>query len=272
MNTYRKLIQSSDFLKSKMSLHPKIAFVLGSGLGAFADRISDATVIKFQDIPNYSKPTVEGHGGQLVIGKLEGVPVICQQGRVHYYEGHSMQDVVHPVRVLGLLGIKTVILTNAAGGVRDGMVPGELMVIRDHLNLMGANPLMGPNIDELGPRFPDMTDAYSERIRKLMKTSYSELGIKFSEGVYAGLSGPAYETPSEVQLMRKHGADAVGMSTVPETIALRHMGVEVGGISCITNLGAGLSQHKLSHEEVTETGRLVAKSFSDLLATLAKRL
>lgn len=272
LDAYRKVCESVDFIKSKTSFQPRIGLVLGSGLGAFADTFKADATIKFSEIPHYSAPTVVGHGGKLVFGKIDDVPVVCQQGRVHFYEGHSMTAVAHPVRVLAKLGVKTVILTNAAGGMQDGMTPGDLMVIKDHLNLTGTSPLIGPNIDAFGPRFNDMTEAYSKRARVLLKDIYKAHGLRYCEGVYAGLTGPSFETPSEVQYLKKIGADAAGMSTVAETIALRHMGIEVVGISCITNLGAGLSPHTLSHEEVTQTGKSVEQKFTKLLVSLVTSL
>lgn len=270
MSTYEKILQSVEFLKSKTALRPTLGVVLGSGLGSFGNLVKKEFVARFEEIPNFHKPSVVGHGGQLIFGTLEGVPLIVQQGRIHYYEGHSMEEVVHPVRVLAQLGVKSVVLTNAAGGIQSGLSPGDLLVIRDHLNLMGANPLRGPNISELGPRFPDMTTAYSKRLRKIIETAYKRHNLRYCEGVYAALAGPTYETAAEIQYLKKIGADAVGMSTVPETIALRHMNVEVVGISCITNMAAGLSSQEISHEEVTETGKRVEKVFANLLTDIIK--
>ncbi len=271
-SSYAKLIQARDFVASKTQLRPKVGLVLGSGLGAFASKVKAEITIPFEEIPNFAKPTVEGHGGKLIIGHVGSTPCAILQGRIHYYEGHTMENVILPVRVLGLLGVKKIILTNAAGGLAEGMSPGDLMIIKDHINVMGTNPLIGPNISELGPRFPDMTDLYSKNIREKMVASFKELKVDFQVGIYCGLSGPTYETPSEVEHVRRMGADAVGMSTVPEAIAARHMGVEVAGISCITNLAAGITGQALSHDEVTETGKLVEDKFTSVLMNLIPRL
>lgn len=264
-SAYDRAKSAADFLLGRFGQKPTVGIVLGSGLGAFADQLPNPTVVHFEEIPHFHKPSVAGHGGRILFSVVKGVPIVVQQGRVHYYEGHSIQEVVHPARTLGLLGVRTVFLTNAAGGLQSDMEPGDLMVIKDHINLMGTNPLIGPNLEKFGTRFPDMTEAYSKRIRDLLKTSFDACSLRHREGVYIGLSGPTYETPSEVRYLQKVGGDAVGMSTVPETIALRHMGVEVGAISCITNKAAGISPHPLSHEEVTEAGRKVEKHFAALL-------
>jgi purine-nucleoside phosphorylase len=269
---YKKILEARDFVAGKTSLKPTIGLVLGSGLGAFASQVKADVVIPFADIPNFAKPTVEGHGGKLIIGHVGGVACAVLQGRTHYYEGHSMEQVVLPIRVLGVLGIKKILLTNAAGGLAAGMTPGDLMIIKDHINIMGTNPLIGTNISELGPRFPDMTDLYSKNIREKMISAFKMLNVPYQVGVYCGLSGPTYETPSEVEYVRRMGGDAVGMSTVPEAIAARHMGVEVGGISCITNLAAGMTGLALSHDEVTETGKLVEEKFTSVLKNILPRL
>ncbi len=272
MTPYQKIIEAAQFVLSKTKIKPTVGLVLGSGLGAFAAQVQVEVSIPFDQIPNFAKPTVEGHGGNLLIGHVGGTPCAVLQGRVHYYEGHSMEQVVLPIRMLGFLGVKKLILTNAAGGLVQGMTPGDLMIIKDHINIMGANPLIGKNITELGPRFPDMTDLYSKDIREKMMQSFKAINENFQVGVYCGLSGPTYETPSEVEYIRRIGGDAVGMSTVPEAIAARHMGIEVGGISCITNLAAGMTGLALSHSEVTETGKMVEKKFVALLTDLIPRL
>lgn len=268
MNAFEKARQSADFLRLKFPIQPVVGVVLGSGLGAFADQPKPLATIAFDEIPHFCPPTVAGHGGRLILVDIQGQPILIQQGRVHFYEGHSMEAVAHPVRTMGLLGVRSVLLTNAAGGLQADMIPGELMVLRDHINLMGSNPLIGPNLDQFGPRFPDMTTAYSTDLRAHIKSVFQRVGLSYREGVYIGLSGPTYETPAEVEHLRRIGGDAVGMSTVPETIALRHMGIKVAAISCITNKAAGLSEHPLSHEEVTETGKKVEKVFSDVLLRL----
>jgi purine-nucleoside phosphorylase len=232
---------------------PKIGVVLGSGLGAFADDLEDVVKIPYRDLPHMVPAGVKGHAGNLCFGDAGGVAVACMQGRVHAYEGHSIDTVVHGVRVMARLGIPTVLLTNAAGGLDPAMRPGDLMAITDHLNLTGTSPLVGPNDDVLGPRFPDMTAAYDPELRALLREVAAKAGIPVREGVYAAMMGPQYETPAEIRMLRLLGADAVGMSTAHEVIALRHMGVRVGALSCITNLAAGVSKTPLSHAEVEAT-------------------
>jgi purine-nucleoside phosphorylase len=244
---------------------PCLGLILGSGLGSYAGAFLEKTVIPYRELPHFPMCGVPGHAGNLVLGKAEGVPAVALQGRVHLYEGYTMAEVAFPVRVLGLLGITHLIVTNAAGGVAPEFEPGELMLIRDHINLMGGNPLIGPNIDELGPRFPDMSETYDPGLRNAASRAAAELGIRLREGVYAGLSGPAYETPAEIRMCRTLGADAVGMSTVPEVIAARHMGIRVLGISCIANMAAGILPRRLSHAEVIATTHRVGESFVSLL-------
>ena len=244
--------------------------MLGSGLSPFADHFDDRVVIPYGDIPHFPVSGVVGHAGNLVIGTKNGATCAAMQGRVHFYEGYSMQTVTFPVRTLVTLGAKTVIITNAAGGISHG--PGTLMLIRDHLNLTGDNPLHGPNDERLGPRFPDMTYAYAPRLRDIARAVATAAGIELPEGVYAGVRGPTYETPAEVEMLRRLGGDAVGMSTVPETIAVNHMGGEVLGISCITNAAAGIGNQALSHDEVTETARDVQATFLTLLGGVLERL
>lgn len=244
---------------------PKVGIILGSGLGAFADALADATAIPYSELPHFPISGVPGHAGRLVVGMLGGEPIVAMQGRVHYYEGYSAQEVAFPARVLCSLGIKTLVVTNAAGGINLGFGVGDLMAITDHLNLAGYNPLIGPNDDKLGPRFPDMSHAYDPALRELLLQAAKTNGTTLREGVYACLSGPSYETPAEIRMLRTLGADAVGMSTVPEVIAAAHMGVRVAGISCITNLAAGIGKHKLSHEEVAEVASRVRGTFQKLL-------
>jgi len=244
---------------------PRVGIILGSGLGAFADALEGATKIPYSDLPNFPLSGVPGHAGRLVLGSLSGQPVVAMQGRVHFYEGYTPQEVAFPARVLCALGIKALVVTNAAGGINLGFQVGDLMAITDHLNLAGYNPLIGPNDPKLGPRFPDMSHAYDPELLELLRQSAHVTGMRLREGVYACLSGPSYETPAEIRMLRTLGADAVGMSTVPEVVAAAHMGVKVAGISCITNLAAGISKHKLSHEEVGETAERVRGVFQKLL-------
>ena len=244
---------------------PAVGLILGSGLGGYADRLEDAVAIPYAKIPHVPVSTVTGHAGQLVVGRRQGVLCAAMQGRVHYYEGHSAQNVAFPARVLAALGAKTFVITNAAGGVEQTFEPGTLMLIRDHLNLIPDNPLRGDNDDRLGPRFPDMTRAYAPRLRELARAAATGIGIELAEGVYAALPGPSYETPAEVQMLRTLGAHAAGMSTAPETIVANHMGAQVLGISCITNKAAGVTGEALSHDEVTETAARVRATFEALL-------
>lgn len=244
---------------------PKVGLILGSGLGAFADRLERKVAIPYADLPHFPSSSVPGHAGKLVLGEVGGTPVVVMQGRVHAYEGYAQNEVVFPARVLCRLGIHTLIVTNAAGGIHPDFSPGDLMVLTDHLNLSGQNPLRGPNDDRLGPRFPDMSEPYSRALTvKLLEVGRS-LGLTLRTGVYAILSGPSYETPAEIRMLRTLGADAVGMSTVPEVIAARHMGVRVAGVSCITNFAAGIGEVPLSHEEVAETAEKVRGIFCRLL-------
>lgn len=249
-------------------LAPRVGVVLGSGLAAFGNAIESATRIPYADIPHFPRPTAEGHKGELVLGEVAGVPVAVMSGRVHFYEGYSEPQVVYPVRVLGRLGVSTVILTNAAGAVNKSYRPGDFMVLTDHLNLTGRNPLMGPNDPELGPRFPDMSQPYDHELRRLVVAGFRKVDATLHEGVYVGLLGPSYETPAEIAMFRLSGADAVGMSTVLETIAARHMGLRVIGISCITNAASDHGE-TLSHASVLEEGRKAEGKFvAALQATL----
>ncbi len=251
---------------------PKVGLILGSGLGAFADRLDDPLAIDYGEIPHFHPSGVEGHAGRLVLGQAGGVSCVVMQGRIHYYEGHPIASVTFPTRTLVHLGADTVIVTNSAGGISDRLHVGALMLIRDHLNLFGANPLRGFNDDQLGPRFPDLSEAYPAELRALAARAADDAGITLSEGVYVGLAGPSYETPAEIEMFRRLGGDAVGMSTVPEVIAANHMGARVLGISCITNLAAGMTGAVLSHEEVTETTQRVEESFIGLLTGILKEL
>ncbi len=263
---------AARFIKKKTKLRPKIALILGSGLGAFADEFSSATRIPYAKIPHFPRSTAIGHAGQLVIGKVEGIEVGGMQGRVHLYEGYTAQEVAFPIRVFSRLGVKAVILTNAAGGIKKEFTQGRLVVISDHINLQGANPLSGPNADKFGPRFPDMTNAYDKTFRELTLAAGRHLAIDLGEGVYAALAGPSYETPAEIRYLRSIGADLVGMSTVPEVIAARHSGIRALGISCVTNAAAGVLDQPLDHTEVLETAERVKSQFIGLLRAVIPQI
>ena len=247
--------ETADFVRERVSSKPRVGVVLGSGLGAFADSLTELRKIPFAELPHIPPPRVLGHAGNLCFGNVDDVPVVCMQGRVHYYEGHPLWQVVHGVRVMARLGVQAVLLTNAAGGIEASWSAGDLMIVSDHLNLMGVHPLLGPNDDALGTRFPDMTNAYDAGLRSKLRGVSEREKLPFREGVYAGLTGPSYETPAEVRMLRILGAQAVGMSTVPEVIALRHLRVPVAALSCITNLAAGVTANELNHAEVEETAR-----------------
>ena len=262
---YERAEHATRVIRSRTSVEPRIALVLGSGLGSFADDFEESVGIPYEEIPGFVRSTAQGHAGRLVIGKIESVPVLAMQGRVHYYEGYSLEEVTFAIRTFGLLGVKTVVLTNAAGGINVQLTQGALMVISDHLNLMGVNPLRGPNDERFGPRFPDMSAVYSPELQEIVVEEARAIGVEVRRGIYGALSGPSYETPSEIHLLRNLGADAVGMSTVPEAIVARHMGLEVLGISCITNMAAGISDEPINHEEVMATGDRVRETFAELL-------
>jgi len=263
---YEKLGQAAEYIRSKKVSNPKVGIVLGSGLGVFVDQIENKVVIPFNEIPHFKKTTVEGHEGRLILGTVKGVEVAALQGRVHAYEGLPMDEVVFSTRTLGILGISTLVLTNAAGGINLDYKPGDLILIKDHLNLMGRNPLVGPNLNEFGPRFPDMTEAYNPELRTLIqKISEDRLGKKIQEGIYAAVLGPTYETPAEIRMFRTLGADMVGMSTAPECIAANHFGIKVCGISCITNMGAGIINQKLKHEDIKDEAMKAMNYFNQLL-------
>src|SRR6184192_83529 len=263
---------AATFLLSKTPLRPKIGLVLGSGLGAFADELSDAARIPYEQIPSFPRSTAIGHAGQMVIGKADGIPLAAMQGRVHLYEGYSPQQVAFPMRVFGRMGVRAVILTNAAGGINLEYKQGALVLISDHINLQGQNPLVGPNDDRFGVRFPDMTQAYSKPLREIARGAAQRMGNNLAEGVYAALLGPSYETPAEIRYLRTIGADIVGMSTVPEVIVANHMGMRVLGISCVTNMAAGILPQRINHEEVLETGRMVRDTLVSLLKAVLPRL
>jgi purine-nucleoside phosphorylase len=262
---YERAEHATRVIRARINVEPRIAVVLGSGLGGFAEDFEDAAGIPYEEIPGFRRSTAEGHAGRLVVGKVDSVPVVAMQGRVHYYEGYSLEEVTFPIRTFSLLGIKTLILTNAAGGINVQLTQGGLMVLTDHVNLMGDNPLRGANDERFGPRFPDMSSVYSPELQELAIEEARAVGVELRRGVYCALSGPSYETPAEIHLLRNLGADAVGMSTVPEAIVARHMGLEVLGISCITNMAAGISDEPINHEEVMATGNRVRESFTELL-------
>ena len=252
-------------IRSRTDLQPEVGLILGSGLGDFADRLEAAVEIPFSQIPGFPVPTVEGHAGALILGSFQGRTVAALRGRIHYYEGYSQQEITLPVRVMARLGIRTLVLTNAAGGVNLDFAAGCLMLIADHINFSGQNPLMGPNLEDFGPRFPDMSDVYTRALREKIRPLAAQAGIDLREGIYMMYSGPSYETPAEIRCFRAMGADAVGMSTVPEAIVARHCGMDVVGVSCITNMAAGVLDRKLDHSEVVETAQRVKGDFTRLL-------
>ncbi|OLO42903.1 purine-nucleoside phosphorylase [Alkalihalophilus pseudofirmus] len=264
------MTEAANFIREKFSSKPQIGLILGSGLGVLAEEIENPVKIAYDQIPNFPTSTVEGHAGQLVLGTLQGKSVVAMQGRFHFYEGYALEKVTFPVRVMKELGVKTVIVTNAAGGVNQSFKAGDLMIIRDHINNMNQNPLIGKNDPEFGVRFPDMSNAYSPNLRRLAKNVAQKLDISLQEGVYVGNTGPCYETPAEVRMIRKLGGDAVGMSTVPEVIVARHAGMEVLGISCISNMAAGILDQPLTHDEVIETTEQVKEHFLSLVKTIVK--
>ena len=276
MTYFDQVSEASTFLRAKLGslapkIGPRIGIVLGSGLGAVADAVAEPVIVPYAEIPHFPQSAVEGHSGRIVAGLFGGVPVVILQGRVHFYEGYSASQVTFPMRVLGLLGVRAVVLSNAAGGIKNGYQVGQLVALADHINLMGFNPLVGPNEPRFGfqhgsgLRFFDMTEAYSKRLRALAKEAASAEGFALEEGVYLAVSGPSFETPAEIRAFQSLGATLVGMSTVPETIVARHMGLEVLGLSCVTNLAAGLGSTPLSHEEVFEAGRLVEHQLARLI-------
>jgi purine-nucleoside phosphorylase len=252
--------------------HPRISLVLGSGLGDFAEELSDRLEIPYSQIPHWPQPTAVGHAGKLVFGRLESLAVAVMSGRVHLYEGYTPRQISFGVRVLGRLGMRTIVLTNAAGGINPSLKRGSLVLISDHINLQGSNPLLGPNDESLGPRFPDMSEAYSSEYREIAKQTAAELDIPVHEGIYAAVLGPSYETPAEVRYLHTIGADLVGMSTVPEVIAANHMGLKVLAISCVTNMAAGILPKKITHQEVLETGHMVRDTLVKFLKSLLPRL
>lgn len=265
MELSSRIHAAAEFIRRRITITPTIGLILGSGLGDFADTLENRVVIPFSEIPDFPQPTVEGHAGAFVIGSCRGKNVIVLQGRIHYYEGHPQSVITIPVRVMALLGVRRLILTNACGGVNLNFAPGDLMVISDHINYSGSNPLIGQNLSEFGPRFPDLSDIYTKKLRKKILDTAERNGISLRQGVYAMYSGPNYETPAEIRMFRILGADAVGMSTVPEAIVAAHCGMEVVGISCITNMAAGVLPQKLNHREVIEIAAQVHDKFHKLL-------
>lgn len=261
-----------EYIKSITDFTPQIGLILGSGLGVLADQIEDKTIINYDSIPNFPKSTVEGHEGRFVLGTLNGKKVIAMQGRIHFYEGYSMQQITFPVRIMKLLGVSKLIVTNAAGGINTEFNPGDLMLIKDHINFMSFNPLIGHNFDQFGPRFPDMSNAYSSELIELAYNCAKENSIDIKKGIYIAFTGPSYETPSEIKAARILGADAVGMSTVPEVVVARHCGIDVLGISCISNMAAGILDKPLNHAEVMETAAKVQKQFLILVKSIIQNM
>lgn len=272
MTAHKKVQDAAKVLQQKINETPAVGLILGSGLGVLAEEIEQPVTIPYSDIPGFPVSTVAGHKGQFVFGRLEGLPVAAMQGRFHFYEGYPMQDVTFPVRVMKKLGIETLIVTNAAGGVNENYKPGDLMLIHDHINWLYENPLIGPNDDELGVRFPDMSEPYSARLLQIARDIAGEIGLSPREGVYLATSGPSYETPAEIRMMQKLGADAVGMSTVPEVIEARHAGIEVLGISCIANAGSGILDVPLTHNEVIETTEKIREDFLKFVKAILQEL
>ncbi|HMO80688.1 MAG TPA: purine-nucleoside phosphorylase [Pyrinomonadaceae bacterium] len=283
--THENALEAAEYIRSKYDGEPKIAVVLGSGLGSFADELENSVAVPYEEIPHFVRSTVEGHAGRLVLGEVGDKTVVVQQGRFHYYEGYTMEQVMFPVRTFGRMGIETVLLTNAAGSLNADMRPGSLMLISDHINMMGRNPLRGQNDERFGPRFPDMTTVYDRTLQRLIDATAGDIAAERFEqgidskltdflyrGVYCALSGPTYETPAEIRLYRLLGADAVGMSTVPEAVAARHQGMRVAGISCITNFGSGMTGDGIHHDDVMEMGSRVSSLFKQLLTRVIARI
>ena len=267
-----KVLESSQYIQSKYKVKPKIGIVLGSGLGVYIDQIQNKTIILYKDIPHFKRTTVEGHDGRLILGDVHGVPVAALQGRMHSYEGHPMEDIVHPVRTLAALGIEMLFVTNASGGINADFHPGDLVSIVDHINLSGRNPLVGPNIAELGPRFPDMGQAYDPDLTALLKQVAANHHVNLKSGVYCSVLGPTYETPAEIRMLRTIGADLVGMSTVPEVIAANHLGLKVAGVACVTNYAAGIKAEKLNHADVKKVAEKAMVGFATILTETISEL
>jgi purine-nucleoside phosphorylase len=260
-----KIIEASQYIQSRISAKPKVGIVLGSGLGIYVDQIENKTIIPYQDIPHFKRTSVEGHEGRLIFGEVHGVTVAALQGRLHAYEGYAMEDIVLPVRALAALGIELLFITNASGGINENFHPGDLVTISDHINLTGRNALVGPNISELGPRFPDMSNAYDLELNQLMTQVAQNHHVDLKSGVYCSVLGPTYETPAEIRMIRVIGGDMVGMSTVPEVIAANHLGLKVAGVACITNYAAGIKPEKLSHADVKKVAEKAMVGFATIL-------
>jgi purine-nucleoside phosphorylase len=269
---FERVEHAARGIRARYTEDVRVGLVLGSGLGAFADELEEPVKVPYAEIEGFARSTVEGHAGQLVLGKIEGVAVAAMQGRFHYYEGYDFEEVVFPIRTLGLLGARSLILTNAAGGINVAFDQGALMVISDHLNLMGVNPLRGPHDNRFGERFPDMSEVYTRDYQEIVVGEGQAMGLELRRGIYGALSGPSYETPAEIRMLRILGADAVGMSTVPEAIVARQMGIKVLGISCITNMAAGVVGEPINHKEVMETGERVRDTFKELLRRVIPKL
>jgi len=269
-NLYQLVMETVDYIKAKISFRPKVGMILGSGLGALVKNIEDQEIIPYEEIPNFPKSTVEGHAGCLIIGRIQGVEVLAMQGRFHYFEGYTMREVAYPVYVMKQLGMKKLIITNACGGINTSFEPGDLMILTDFINLMPGNPLIGLNDERFGPRFPDMTEPYKLSLITMAKSVADKLLIPYKEGVYAGFMGPYYETAAEIRMIGKNGADAVGMSTVPETIAANYLGMQVLGIACITNMATGIQKVRHSHERVIETANKASQLFCIWLEAIIK--
>ncbi len=272
MTVYEKLMNCYKCIRVQIHFEPKVAIVLGSGLGDYANQIEIVSEISYDKIDGFPVSTVPGHAGKFIFGYVDKVPVVCMKGRVHYYEGYPISDVVLPIRLMKLMGAEVLFLSNAAGGVNTDFKPGDLMMITDHIACFAPNPLLGPNVDELGKRFPDMSNVYDEALQDIIRQTAEECGLEIKEGVYTYLTGPSYESPADIRMLRVLGADAVGMSTVPEAIAANHMDMKICGISCITNMAAGILKQPLDHKEVQETADKAAQSFQKLVTEVVKKV
>lgn len=272
MDKQKKIQTAADYIRGKVKRIPQTALILGSGLGVLAEEVQDPVSISYSEIPHFPVSTAPGHAGVFTAGTLEGQEVIVMGGRFHYYEGYDMDTIAFPIRVMKSLGVDTLLLTNAAGGVNEGYKPGDLMIITDHLNMVGQNPLRGPNDEQLGPRFPDLSTLYNPELSGILEATAKENGIDYQKGVYAWMSGPSFETPAEIRMLRTIGADAVGMSTVPEAITAHHCGIRVAGVSCISNMAAGVLDQPITQEEVFEVAKLVRERFSLLIRQTLSRM
>lgn len=272
MNTYQKAVEAAEYIQKNNQYKPTIGLILGSGLGSLVEEMTDTLEYPFETVPHFVVSTTEGHSGKVILGKLNGVDVVALSGRYHFYEGYDLTTVTFPVRVMHVLGVHTLIITNSCGAVNKDFKPGDLMVITDHLNLVANNPLIGKNINEFGPRFPDASEIYTKQLRRIAHQSALDLGFSLREGVYAWWTGPSYETPAEIKMIRILGADAVGMSTVPEALVASHMDMKVLGISCLTNMASGILDQKLSHQEVLDVAKTVNQKFSNLIKKIVKQL